>query len=196
MSKANHILNDKIENMEKKSQEIIDEFIKNINSKSYPNIFFSEIQKVEQNEIHRKEIIESKASSLLNNLGFLVTLIMIIITIFLNYQRLPIFIVILEIFLFLIIVINLILAIIYASKVIEMGYFNVISTDSIKDWMLNSSKDLKNLIFADKFVNLKINQLRLIKKNNYLSIAQTFFKRGITFLLFPVMVVFIYIIYN
>lgn len=192
MWRATFYLEKKIKKQEELYQQIFNGFVKNTTSKSYPNELFSEIDKVEQGEIHRKEMLESKASSLLNTLGISVTLIVLVPAILGKDWELSKCVAIVVALFFTFAVVHLLMAAYYAAKVTKVGSYCMKSADSIEDWIQNDPKKLVNLIAAEKFANTKVNQLKLITKCNCLVVAQILFIRGIGLLGIGALVVLMY----
>jgi len=192
MWRANFGLEKKIKKQEESYQQIFNEFVKNTTSKSYPNELFSEIDKVEQGEIHRKEMLESKASSLLNTLGISITLIVLVPAILGKNWELPQCVAIVGASFFTLAVVHLLIAVYYAVKVTKVVSYYLKSADSVEDWIQNDPKKLVNLIAAEKFTNTKVNQPRLIIKSNCLIVAQALFIRGIVFFGIGALVVLMY----
>lgn len=194
--RANRVLNKQIKKLEKQSeklyQEIFDEFVKKKNSKFYSNELFSEIEKIEQAEVHRKEVFESKASLLINILAVAVALIVLVSGILGTNWGLPQYLATVATLLFTLAVIHLLISVYYAARVTEVGLFHMVSAESIGNFVRERPENFLISAAAQKLANVKLNQPRLIIKSNFLVTAQKLFIRGITFLGIGALVVLFY----
>jgi len=191
--RANRVLKKKIEERCANTyRQIFDEFVKKTSEKFYPNELFSEIEKLEQAEVHRKDVLESKASSLINILAVVVALIVLVPAILGNDWSLPRYLATGATLLFTLAVIHLVISVYYATKATKVGPFHMGSADSIRDLVVQDPDNFLNSLAARKLANIKLNQPRLIIKSNFLVTAQELFIRGLIFLGLGALVVLFY----
>jgi len=155
-------------------------WIKVISGKTNESLI-READKFEQNELHRKEILENKASSLITALGLSLTLILIISAVIGKDWGLPKHIALLSASALVLAIIHLLVAAFYAIKTSQLTAFYFDCTETIKN-KLEKGNTSQAEILAEKLTNIDMNTPALIIKSNYLSLAQNLFLRGIFFI--------------
>lgn len=141
----------------------------------------SEIEKIEQNELHRKGVLENKASSLTTALGLSLTLILIISTIIGKDWGLPEPVALIAAFALVLAIIHLLVAAFYSIKTSKLTAFYLSSADTIKNRLEEDNTDQARII-AEKLTNIEMNTPALLLKSNFLAVTQTLFLRGIIFI--------------
>lgn len=182
-----------VKSNQENAEKISDTFFKKISSKTCSGSYLSQVDILEESEIHRKEILESKASTLLGILGVVIAIISFVITNIeenwkitfslseiisndiLLYPNLIIWSFILAIF-------HLVLSIWYSLKVISVAEFYITTPDLIKNCISNYPKNFYEKLSSEKLKNIQLNQPKLRIKSNWLYVSQTLFRRGIIFL--------------
>ena len=141
----------------------------------------SEALRIEEAEIDRKEVVESKASSLANATGLALTVVALVPTLLGTDWGLANPVARISALAFVLAIVHLLVAVEYAVNVSMVAPFYVSSTSTVKRSLEKGSLDEASLA-AEKLVNAEMNVPALIVKTNCLSVAQDLFVHGIALL--------------
>ena len=177
---------------DKEYQSIYNKLLEKIETKHNNELLLKETEKIEHSEKHRKELIETKASSLTTALGISLSLIVLIPAILGTDWGLPKPIALISGISFLLAIIHLLFSAYYSVKVSLVAAIWLTTTDMIEDKFEKSSEDEAKAMIAERLTNIRMNTPVLITKSNYLSVAQKLFLRGIMFLSIGALIALIY----
>lgn len=162
-------------------QSAFDDLLAEFKKATDHSTLLSEALRIEQAEIDRKEVVESKASSLANATGLAVTLVALVPTVLEADWGLAKPVAVISGLAFVLAIIHLLVAVDYAVNVSMVAPFYVSSAGTVKRSLQKGSLDEASLA-AEKLVNAEMNVPALIVKTNCLSVAQSLFVRGIALL--------------
>ncbi len=198
---ANKIIKkeENIKRNKKAAKDISTAFFNKTTKKNYTPSFLSQVDNLENSEIHRREIIESKAIALLGSLGVTIAILSFIIAYVieddwkftLNLTSISIYPSLILGF-FLLAIIHLIISVWFSLKVIIIEEINLISPEKINFFLNNYSKNYNEKLLSEKLRYVKLNELKILIKGNWLYVSQVLFRRGIIFLAIGVIIFLIY----
>ncbi len=175
---ANRVLDQAIESSVQGYEGIVDGFLQRIAAAEAPELIIAEIERVEESELRRRELLESKASSLLAALGVVVSLILLLPAIFERPRTAFPHVAISLSILVTIAILHLLAAVYHAVLVSRVGALYLPSIGSV-DALLKPGGDQTRYAAAQKYANARMNEPILTIKSNHLSMAQKMFLRGI-----------------
>lgn len=189
--KANRVLDQAIDSNVQGYEGMVDRFLQRIAAAEAPELVIAEIERVEESELRRRELLESKASSLLAALGILVSLILLVPAIFERPRTVSPYVAISLSILVTIAVLHLLAAVYHAVLVSRVGALYLPSIGSV-DALLKAGGDQTRYAAAQKYANARMNEPILTIKSNHLSMAQKMFLRGIVALAIAAVISFFY----
>jgi len=193
LCQESHLFKSDHEKREEEFEKIKTEYFKKlISQKIYCQHFLSEVDKIEQGGLKRKETLESKAYSILGSIEISAILLIFISTaVFASDWKLPKGVLISIVIVFGLAIIHLLTSVYYATKVIMVGEYFIQSSESVDEWIENEPSKLEYLV-AQKYANSKMNQPIMISKSNFLTVAQKLFIRSVMFLSIGTLLIFVY----
>lgn len=153
---------------------------------SLPEVLLAQVKDIESNEVTRRHAIENKASVLTNAVGTALAALGIAAT--LLTQATPQRLSTILLLPFLVAAgIYLILSAWYAFHVNRVDRFHTVYLDSLDNWIQPPSTPAPapTLVIqaaAERYVCIRMNQSLVLKKTNYLYVAETFFREGLLLL--------------
>lgn len=140
-----------------------------------------------ESELNRKDTIENKASSFTSSIGIMISIVVIVPTLYASDWNISFFWATLIVFSYAIGVLCLLIAEYYAIMVRRTEAFIVPSAYSLMEDIKEGKFSGKQYIIS-VIASTKWNQRVLLKKTNYLSVAEVLFPRGLILIAFAVLV--------
>ncbi len=144
-------------------------------------------KELRQTEIKRKDTIENKATTYIYGIGFSCTIVSIVLSLMVEQTKeftLPSIISIIFYFFSLVL---LLVSAYYAIKVRQVIGYHQLTADSVYNFLKSDQKESKRYI-AETVADSKMNEIPLLKKSNYLSVAESLFLRGLAFFAFATII--------
>lgn len=140
-------------------------------------------KELRQTEIKRKDTIENKATTYIYGIGFSCTIVSIVLSLMVEQTKgltLPS---IIPLLFYLFSLVLLLVSAYYAIKVRQVIGYHQLTADRVHDFLKSDQKESKRYI-AETVADSKMNEIPLLKKSNYLSVAESLFLRGLAFFAF------------
>jgi hypothetical protein len=157
-----------------------DNILKDLREIYDTGIIYEETNRLEQAEIHRKEILETKAASLIASLGVIITLVGILPVITSKEWGICGPLLITASAIFLLSMIHLLSALFYSIRVIEPKSLFTTNWSTISDNIQRTRINIKGII-AEKITIANANEKLLSVKSHNLETARSLLIRGIFF---------------
>lgn len=148
------------------------------------NVISALSEEIANSEFKRKEVLEAKASTVVQAAGVTVSIVSLAPVFVVDYSNLPWCLAVLAIIAYGLSVLHLTVAVYYAFLVRRVQGFMLPCYDGFVDLLTKEEGALERRIAVDRVLSAKFNQGLLDQKNNYLSASEDLFLRGIALFVF------------
>jgi len=153
---------------------------------------FSIAKELREAEWKRKEIIENKATTFVCGVGLSCTIISIIVALFVSRSDVLRFPIIIAMIAYFASFIFLLISAYYAIKVRQVEAFHSLSADRVHSILKENQQNQLRVYIVEAIADCKINEAPLLRKSNYLSVAEELFLRGLALLAFASVISVLY----